>query len=85
MPRFKEAAKHPLLEKTDVDNRIPFKAIYIKTKERAQSVPTPCTSYALFYNGEWLTNEQFNDKKFLKWYRENRKIGICGGRKYAKV
>ncbi|MFQ8690832.1 MAG: YoaP domain-containing protein [Blautia sp.] len=35
-------------------------------EEQAQAVPSPCTSYALFYNGGFLTNEQFNDKKFLK-------------------
>lgn len=56
----------PIIEKTVKDNDIPFKAIHIETKEQAQSAPTPCTSYAMFYDGEWLTNEQFNDKKFLK-------------------
>lgn len=56
----------PIIEKTAKDNNIPFKAIHIETKEQAQSAPTPCTSYAMFYDGEWLTNEQFNDKKFLK-------------------
>ena len=49
-----------------LENNIPFKAIHIQTKEQAQAVPSPCTSYAMFYNGEFLTNEQFNDKKFLK-------------------
>lgn len=56
----------PIVEQTAFENNIPFKAIHIKTKEQAQSVPSPCTSYAMFYNGEFLTNEQFNDKKFLK-------------------
>ena len=27
---------------------------------------TPITTYALFYNGEYLTNEQMNEAKFLK-------------------
>ena len=56
----------PILEKTASDNGIPFKAIKIESKEQAQSVPSPCTSYALFKDGEFLTNEQQNDKKFLK-------------------
>lgn len=56
----------PIVERTATDNNIPFKAIRIETKEQAQAVPSPCTSYALFYNGEFLTNEQQNDKKFLK-------------------
>lgn len=60
----------PILEMTALENNIPFKAIRIETKEQAQSAPTPCTSYAMFYNGTWLTNEQFNDKKFLKMIQE---------------
>ena len=56
----------PILEKTASDNGILFKAIKIESKEQAQSVPSPCTSYALFKDGEFLTNEQQNDKKFLK-------------------
>ena len=30
------------------------------------SLLTPITTYALFYNGEYLTNEQMNEAKFLK-------------------
>lgn len=56
----------PIVEKTAKDNNIPFKSIHIETKEQAQEAPSPCTSYALFYNGNWITNEQLNDKKFLK-------------------
>ncbi|MCI9389264.1 MAG: hypothetical protein HFH56_09190 [Lachnospiraceae bacterium] len=40
-------------KKTAFENDIPFKAIHIKTKEQARSVPSPCTSYAMFYNGGW--------------------------------
>ena len=56
----------PLLERTAEENHIPFRAIHIETREQARAVPSPCTSYALFYNGEFLTNEQCNEKKFLK-------------------
>ncbi len=56
----------PILEATAKEHDIPFKAIRLETKEAAQSAPTPCTTYGLFYNGEWLTNEQQNDKRFLK-------------------
>jgi len=56
----------PILEQTALENGIPFQAIHIQTKEQAQAAPSPCTSYAMFYNGEFLTNEQLNDKKFLK-------------------
>ena len=56
----------PILEQVASDNSIPFQAIKIESKEQAQSVPSPCTSYAVFKDGEFLTNEQQNDKRFLK-------------------
>ena len=56
----------PIVEQTAKVNNIPFKAIHISTKEEAQSAPTPVTTYALFYNGKYITNEQMNDSKFLK-------------------
>ncbi|MBQ2152147.1 MAG: YoaP domain-containing protein, partial [Clostridia bacterium] len=56
----------PILENTAKENNIEFKAIHLNTKEDAQNAPTPVTTYALFYNGEYVTNEQMNDKKFLK-------------------
>ena len=43
-----------------------FKAVKIENRKDAQNVPTPITTYALFCDGEYVTNEQMNDKKFLK-------------------
>ena len=62
----------PIVEQTAKDNGIPFKAIQLKTKEDAQNAPTPVTTYALFYNGDYVTNEQMNDKKFLKLVENNK-------------
>ncbi len=56
----------PILEQTAKDNNIPFLAIHIASRDDAQNAPTPITNYALFHNGEYVTNEQMNDKKFLK-------------------
>ena len=56
----------PVLEQTAKENDIPFHAIHIESREEAQSAPTPVTNYALFHDGEYITNEQMNDKKFLK-------------------
>lgn len=56
----------PVIERTALENNIPFQAIHVESKEQAQSVPSPCTTYAMFFGGEFLTNEQFNDTKFLK-------------------
>jgi hypothetical protein len=54
------------LEQTAKENGIAFKAIHLESKEEAQNAPTPITNYALFHDGEYVTNEQMNDKKFLK-------------------
>lgn len=56
----------PILEQTAKENDIPFRAIHIESREEAQSAPTPITNYALFYDGVYITNEQMNDKRFLK-------------------
>ena len=56
----------PILEQTAREHQIPFRAIHIVSKEQAQNAPTPITTYALFHDGAYLTNEQMNDAKFLK-------------------
>ncbi len=56
----------PIVERTAKELNVPFRAIHIESKEEAQNAPTPITTYALFYNGEYLTNEQMNDKRFMK-------------------
>lgn len=56
----------PVLVELAKEQNVEFKAIHIESKEMAQSAPTPITTYALFFDGEYLTNEQMNDKKFLK-------------------
>lgn len=56
----------PIIEATAKEHEIPFRAIKLESKTAAQNAPTPITTYALFYNGAYLTNEQMNDTKFLK-------------------
>ena len=56
----------PIVEQTAKDNNIPFKVVHINSKEEAQNAPTPITTYALFKDGKYITNEQMNDTKFLK-------------------
>ena len=56
----------PIVEKTAEELGVPFRAVHIKSREEAQNAPSPVTNYALFYNGEYLTNEQMNDRKFIK-------------------
>ncbi|MCL2506038.1 MAG: YoaP domain-containing protein [Alphaproteobacteria bacterium] len=51
---------------------IPFRSIQFTTTEEAQNAPAPSTSYCLFYNGEFVTNEILSDKKFEKILTEKR-------------
>lgn len=56
----------PIVEEVARENGVSFRAIHLQSKEEAQNAPTPVTTYALFYDGAYLTNEQMNDRKFLK-------------------
>ncbi|MHC1723587.1 MAG: YoaP domain-containing protein [Aminipila sp.] len=56
----------PLIEDIAKEKGIPFHAICLNTTEQAQNAPAPFTTYSLFYNGEFLTNEILSDKKFEK-------------------
>lgn len=56
----------PLIEDAAKAKGIPFQSVHFETAEQAQKAPAPFTSYSLFYNGEFLTNEILSDKKFEK-------------------
>lgn len=56
----------PVVEQTAKEQGVKFKAIHLQSKTEAQNVPTPITTYALFFDGEYLTNEQMNEARFLK-------------------
>ena len=56
----------PIIEGIAKGKAIPFKAIHLQSKEEAKNAPTPITTYALFLDGNYITNEQMNDKRFLK-------------------
>jgi len=57
VPRVEEAARA---------YSVPLKVIHITSREQAQSVPAPVTTYALFKDGKFLTKSIQTDKKFLK-------------------
>jgi thiol-disulfide isomerase/thioredoxin len=56
----------PVLIDLAKQHAVKFKAIHIQSKEDAQQVPSPVTTYALFFDGEYLTNEKMNEKRFMK-------------------
>lgn len=57
VPRVEEAARA---------YHVPLKVIHVTSREQAQSVPAPVTTYALFKDGKFLTQSIQTDKKFLK-------------------
>lgn len=56
----------PIVEQTAKDKGIPFESVLLDSKEKAQNAPMAWTNYAIFYNGEYITNEILNEKKFLE-------------------
>lgn len=56
----------PLIEEMAKEEGAKFRAVKIETTKQAQSVPTPFTTYSLFYNGEYVTHEILSEKKFGK-------------------
>ena len=55
----------PRVRQTAEEHNIPFKTIHITDKETAQRTPAPVTTYALFRDGQFLTQGIQSDKKFL--------------------
>lgn len=64
----------PLVEQTAKDKGIPFESVFIDSKEKAQNAPMAWTNYAVFYNGQYVSNEVLNEKKFLQLAE---KLGIA--------
>ena len=60
----------PLLAEVAKGKNVAFKAILLETAEQAQNAPAPFTSFSLFYNGEFITNEILSEKKFEKIIEE---------------
>ncbi|MBQ8995038.1 MAG: YoaP domain-containing protein [Oscillospiraceae bacterium] len=53
----------PIVEEYAKGKGIPFRSVLISTKEEAQNAPTPVTTYAVFRDGRYVTNEVLNEKK----------------------
>ena len=54
----------PLIEQYAGEKKLPFRSIKIESRDEAQSAPVPFTTYALFYQGEFVTHENLSVKKF---------------------
>ncbi|MEG0277257.1 MAG: N-acetyltransferase [Coprobacillus sp.] len=51
-------------------NNIPLKLIHIQNHQQALEVPTPLTTYSLFYNHNFITREVLTPNKFDKIWGE---------------
>ena len=60
----------PLIEGIAKEKSVPFLAIRLETTAEAQNAPAPFTSYGLFYNGTFITNEILSGNKFEKLLAE---------------
>lgn len=56
----------PLLKKAADEKNANMQLVHIETGEEAQRVPSPFTTFCLFYNGEFVTHEILSEKKFEK-------------------
>lgn len=56
----------PIIEAVAKAKAIPFRSERFETTEQAQNAPAPFTSFSLFYNGDFVTNEILSNKKFEK-------------------
>nr|WP_314458711.1 N-acetyltransferase [uncultured Clostridium sp.] len=57
----------PLIEQLAVERGVPFVTHRFESAKEAQECPAPFTTYSLFYNGEFITNEILSEKKFQKF------------------
>lgn len=61
-------AKHvPLLIEAERQRGIYIKAVKLETAEEARNCPSPFTTYSLFYDGSFVTNEILSEKSFEKY------------------
>lgn len=62
----------PLVVQTAREQGVDFTAIQLQSREEAQAAPTPITTYALFCDGQYVSNEQMNEARFLKLLRAKK-------------
>lgn len=54
----------PLIEQYAKEQQLLFESVLVDSVWEARKVPVPFTTYALFYNGEFVTHEILSVKKF---------------------
>ncbi len=54
----------PIIESLAKEKGVQFESVLIDSKEQAQNAPMAWTNHAVFYNGNYITNEILSEKKF---------------------
>lgn len=54
----------PLIAEVAKQHGVSLKLYKITTLSQAQNAPSPCTTYSLFYDGRFVTNEILSEKNF---------------------
>lgn len=62
----------PVISKVAEEKGLLIKIIKFETTEQAQNSPSPFTTYSLFYNGKFVTNEVLSEKRFNNILEENK-------------
>ncbi|MDE6505509.1 MAG: GNAT family N-acetyltransferase [Clostridia bacterium] len=56
----------PIAENFAKQKGVLFESVLIDSTEKAQNAPAAWTNYAVFYNGNYVTNEILNERKFAE-------------------
>ena len=56
----------PIVEQAAKERGIKFESVLLDSKEKAQNAPCAWTNYAVFYNGQYISNEILNEKRFFE-------------------
>ncbi|WP_411168597.1 GNAT family N-acetyltransferase [Clostridium sp. MB05] len=59
-----------LIKKISEESGVELKLIKFETREQAQNAPCPFTTYSLFYDGDFITNEILSESKINKLFKE---------------
>lgn len=60
----------PILQGIAEQQAVPLRVVHLDSRESAQNAPTPTTTFALFWNGAFITNEIPSEKKFSQLIRD---------------
>ncbi len=64
------------LRRVSENKGVPFNTHRLKTKEEAQNAPTIWTTFGIFYDGEFITNEIMSANKLKKLLTRLMKVKI---------